>query len=217
LVIPEFVIHDDPVEGNGKIYRITEIGNNAFDGCSGLTGSIGENNTTITSIGDHAFKDTGITNATIPASVTKIGQGAFYGCKLENIDVSNNQNYGVATNVNDEAKVVVSRTDGSFVLNGEASNVVGCLVSKSNLDFTSVTGVDSIAENAFAGCGSLNTVIFSDHIDSIGENAFADCISLRQIQMLDTSITISNNVFDGCTNLICIKLNSYNTSDISSR
>jgi hypothetical protein len=65
--------------GAGQLYRVTEISNSAFDGCTGLT------SVTIPmyaeTIGIYAFRNcTGLASVTIPASVTTIGTQAFAGC-----------------------------------------------------------------------------------------------------------------------------------------
>ena len=58
---------------------VTNIGSDAFRGCSGLTSvTIGNS---VTSFGDEAFSDcSGLTSITIPDSVTSIGGSAFTGC-----------------------------------------------------------------------------------------------------------------------------------------
>ena len=63
--------------GNG----ITSIGNNALEGCSGLTSCTFAQDSQLTSIGNGAFTEcNSLTSVAIPSSVTSIGGGAFYGC-----------------------------------------------------------------------------------------------------------------------------------------
>ncbi len=62
-----------------KIYRVTEIGERAFEGCSGLMSITIPNS--VTTIGRYAFQYcSGLTSITIPESVTSIGSSAFSGC-----------------------------------------------------------------------------------------------------------------------------------------
>lgn len=58
---------------------VTNIGNNVFSGCSGLT-SVAISNS-VTSIGNSAFSDcTGLTSVSVGNSVMNIGEMAFLGC-----------------------------------------------------------------------------------------------------------------------------------------
>ena len=64
------------------------IGDYAFSFCSGLTNIIIPN--TITKIGDSSFRDTGLTNITIPEGVQYVGDSAFFRCsQLMNVVIAN--------------------------------------------------------------------------------------------------------------------------------
>ena len=66
---------------------IKDIGDSAFNGCTGLTSITIPNS--VTSIGDSAFRGcTGLTSVKMPNSVTRIGSTAFWGCTgLKNITI----------------------------------------------------------------------------------------------------------------------------------
>ncbi len=75
IVLPETVTNE------GISYIVCEIGNYAFNECTGLTGSL-TIPSTVTSIGESAFlRCSGFTGTlTIPNSVTSIGEYAFFLC-----------------------------------------------------------------------------------------------------------------------------------------
>ncbi len=68
------------VSMDGVKFKVTDISDNAFNGCKKLKSvTIGKS---VTTIGNKAFsKCTSLKKITIPAGVTKIGKKAFYGCK----------------------------------------------------------------------------------------------------------------------------------------
>ena len=74
ITIPSVVSMD------GVKFKVTDISDNAFNGCKKLKSvTIGKS---VTTIGNKAFsKCTSLKKITIPAGVTKIGKKAFYGCK----------------------------------------------------------------------------------------------------------------------------------------
>ena len=57
---------------------MNSIGNNAFAGCEFLESITIPDN--VTSIGEYAFKESGLRSITIPHKVNSIGQEAFYNC-----------------------------------------------------------------------------------------------------------------------------------------
>lgn len=66
--------------------------------------------------------------------------------------------------------------------------------------------VETIGEQAFYECGSLNNVTLGDKISSIGNLAFQSCVSLTSLNIPNSVITIGDNAFSGCSNLTFLRL-----------
>ncbi len=88
IVIPSTVSLVDGVWMDGDEFDVTNIGDNAFSGCSGLTSITLPSS--LTSIGEGAFRNCrGLTSITLPSSLTSIGEYAFGGCSgLTEVDLS---------------------------------------------------------------------------------------------------------------------------------
>ena len=169
---------------------VTSIGNRVFNNCTGLTSIIVDtNNSNYSSEGGILYNKAktsliqapliGITGTvTIPASVTSIEQGAFYGCtSLTSVTIPNS---------------VTSIGNGAF------QNCTG---------LTSVTiteGVTSIGEQMFMNCASLASVTIPNSVTSIGARAFYGCTSLTSVTFEGTILSTGfyngagvNAVFSG--------------------
>ena len=184
---------------------VTSIGWGVFYGCSGLTSITipfvgekmdGTENTRL----DHIFvvdvpdslkeviitggKDidemaflgcSGLTNITIPDSVTSIGGSAFWGCSgLKSVTIPDG---------------VTSIGEGAFR---------GCS------GLTSVTignGVTSIGEYAFSECSGLKSITIPDSVTSIGDGAFSWCSGLTSVTIGDSVTNIGKWAFDECSGL----------------
>ena len=125
---------------------VTEIGDYAFSGCSGLTSVTIP--ASVTEIGGYAFYGcSGLTSVTIPAGVTNIGSNAFYGCSG-----------------------LTSVTIPAGVTNIGSNAFRGC----SRL--TSVTipaSVTEIGDNAFQRCSRLTSVtIYAKNLGSYNSRVF---------------------------------------------
>jgi hypothetical protein len=157
---------------------LTSIGNFAFYGCSGLTGSL-TFPAGLTFIGDYAFSGcSGLTGSlTFPAGLTFVGECAFYGCS------------GLTGSL--------SFPSGLTFIGGYAfydcSGLTGSL--------TLPTDLTSISSGAFYGCrGLTGSLTFPAGLTFIGDGAFYDCDGLTGSLTFPAGLTfIGNGAFDGCS------------------
>ena len=157
---------------------VTEIGKYAFQGCNALetvefaqgsklktiadSAFVNSRNLKninfpegLVTIGNQAFQNTGLTEVTLPSSVTMIGN-AFNSCNsLRKITIGDG---------------VTSITKGAFV---DCKSLSEVIMSNS---------VTSIGEMAFKNCVSLAEITLGDSVTVIGEQAFYNT-SLKKIKM----------------------------------
>lgn len=155
LVIPESVTFE------GTTYAVTTIGDNAFDGCYGFTGSLNIGNS-VTTIGDYAFHGcyyfTG--DLTIPNSVASIGDFAFYNCcGLTTLTIGNS-----VTSI------------GGFAL--ASCGFTGELIIPNS--------VVTIGFRAFAYCNNVTGLTIGDSVTTIEDGAFYGCYGINSVVSLAT-------------------------------
>lgn len=142
---------------------ITNIGENAFYG----TACLSEINfpKKLKTIGDYAFKDSGITSAILPEGLTTIGYGVFTNClDLEEVSIPD-----------------------TVVLNPEIIGWTGAFVGsgdkKTNHD------------EWFKGCTSLSKVSLPDNMAFIPRETFSGCVSLTEITIPSSAEYIGGRAF----------------------
>lgn len=233
IVIPETVQHD------GTTYRVTSIGDRAFDDCDELTlVTIPEG---VLTIGEDAFSYcTGLESLAIPASVTSIGDRAFSCCYgLNSITVaSDNQYYDSRDNCN-----ALIETSTNTLITGCKNTVIPNTVESIGFDafnhcyglisitipesvtsigegafdhcgLTAVTipaGVTTIGEATFQNCDNLASVTFSEGLQSIGREAFKRT-GLTSINLPEGLQSIGEGAFDDCDQLSSVSIPSTVTS-----
>lgn len=169
---------------NGKgviIYNndVTEISDNAFNGCSSLTNISLPNS--VSSIGESAFYCcSSITSVTIPDNVTSIGFGAFAGCtELK------------------EFKGKYAADGGRCLIQ---DNAIISYANASGLEYTIPDNVTTI-RTASIVYTSLTSLTIPDSVITIGVNSIGACINLKKVKLLSaTPPTISGKTFMGCNN-----------------
>ena len=162
---------------------VTEIGDYAFNGCTSLTSFYGkyasEDGRCLIVDGTlNSFAPAGLTEYTIPDSVTSIGELAFSECSsLTSITIPDS---------------VTSIGKNAFVYCSSLASV------------TIPDGVTSIGERAFQDCSSLTSIIIPDSVTSIGEAAFCGCSSLASVTIPDSVTSIGDWAFYYCSSLASV-------------
>lgn len=112
----------------------------------------------------------GSERSTIPASVTSIGNSAFYQrTNLTSIDLSH----------------IYSIGNDAFYWTGLTT-------------LTIPNNVSTIGHGAFSTCQVLTTVVIPDSITVIPDGCFSQCVSLANLTIPNTIVTIDDYAFQGC-------------------
>ena len=214
IIIPETVSY------NKKTYKVTEIGIQAFEDCTGLTAI--EIPNSVTSIGSSAFEGcTGLTSIEIPNSVTSIGSSAFEGCTgLTSIEIPNSVT-SINDNVFQNCTGLTSLTIPNSVTSIGSNAFYGCVnltnisVSPENEKYCSIDGVlysKDKSQIIVCPAGKKGSVIIPNSITEIGADAFRDCSGLTSIEIPNSVTYIGEYAFSECTGLTQIVIQSSVTS-----
>lgn len=183
---------------------VTTIEVNAFSNCSSLTkfkGKFAEDNGRILVTDGQliAFASAGITEYTIPNSVTSIGSGAFFNCRnLISVTIPDS-----VTEIGSNAFAFcysLTEFKGKFAKdNGRIWVIDGKLIAFAPAGVTEYTipdNITSIESYAFGGCNSITSVTIPDSVTTIGYQAFQYCNSLTSVYCKATTPpTLGNNSF----------------------
>ena len=195
---------------------VTNLGRNAFYGCTGLTsvsipGSVSE-------LGQETFRDcSSLTSVTIPIDVTRIGDWLFAGCSsLTNIvipaGVTSIEPHSFAdctavTGITVASGNTVYHSAGNCIIETTSKKLIkGCVTSVIPSDGS----VTSIGESAFENTAGLTSIAIPAGITSIGNFAFICCTDLTSVTIPDTVTSIGTRAFADCTALTSITVASGN-------
>ena len=164
----------------------------------------------VTSIGEYAFDDcSSLTSINIPNSVTSIGRLAFSGCSsLTSINIPNSVTY-----IGEMAFSGCSRLTSITIPDSMTSIEAYAFYNCSSL--TSITipnSVTSIGEMAFSGCSRLTSITLPNGVTSIGKDAFSFCSRLTSITLPDSVTSIGYGAFEFCKSLTSITIPNSVTS-----
>ncbi|MCQ2084545.1 MAG: leucine-rich repeat protein, partial [archaeon] len=192
----------------------------------------------VTTIGERAFYETGLTEIVVPDTVTTIGSYAFAYCyDVTSIylgsSVNNIGNYAFyycqnveSLNYNAENSQVGSSafsyfgtTSGFALTFGPAVKMINGDLFYSNDGVISVTIIGSdegiaLHGSLFYRCSNLKNVDLGDNLTRIPAYCFYGCTSLKTITIRNSVTTIGDYAFQNCTGLYQVDLGE-NVSEIS--
>ena len=194
--IPTYVIYELVA------YRVTSIGEFAFEDCSGLTRVTIPNS--VTSIGDCAFRNcNALKSVILPNSVTILGSSIFSGCDiLQSVIIPNS-----VTTANGSFEGCICMTDLSIpnsltiydrYIYYYCINLVKVVVSNN---------ATIIRRWAFGKCSALRNVIIGKNVTSIEDKAFINCTNLKYITCKSVEPPVcGTDAFEDAASLSTIKL-----------
>ena len=189
---------------------------NAFNGCSGLNGSL-TLPTGLRFIGWGAFRGcTSLDEVVLNENLEVIQGYAFEGCSslTQQITLPRDfQSLGERAFANCSSLYGTVKFNRDFYMfmgtEGYGSSTGYCFANCSKIetvDMSEPDFLDEIPYGTFQGCTSLKTVLLPPMLDRIDNNAFSNCKSLDNIEFPSKLKVINYNAFQNCTSLSSINL-----------
>lgn len=169
----------------------------------GCKNSVIPDDGSVETINSGAFENaTGLTQISIPESITEIGENAFKGC--ENLNT-----------VNNNSKLNIFKEDTAHGYAGfYAENIVwnftdsGSCGESSTYSFNGISGTLTVFGSGAVSGGAWKTynkaiynIDIGDNITNIGDSAFYDCTFLENVTIGKSVETIGDFAFSDCRNI----------------
>lgn len=212
LILPSNLecIKGDAFQGCEGLYgelrlpeKLSVLGDYAFRGCKNLSGSLSLPQS-LQKIPNNAFEYCGGMNGTLTLhdGITAIGEYAFRGTHFRGeIDLPKNlvvlQNYAFAgCDFSGELKLPSSLKSIGRKVFGDTDGDGSCWRLMGIVEFPE--GMQSIGEQAFCNCRSIEGLVFPESMETIQTSAFEGCYGINSIVCKsDMPANVLNNAFDG--------------------
>lgn len=181
---------------------VTSIGLNAFWNCTNLaTVNFGENSA-LKTIGQSAFKETGIVSIEIPDSVTTFSGSCFHSCKkLTTVKLPKgltSTGSSLFTNCIELKSITLPDTLTTLGAN--------CFSGTGFESFEIPAHITMVGISCFMNCPNLATVKFLGESTNYQNSVFTNCVKLTSVTLPAQAKILNDNTFDGCTSLVEVNL-----------
>ena len=156
-----------------------KVPNNAFEYCGGMNGTLTLHDG-VTAIGEYAFRGTHFRGEIkLPKNLVVLQNYAFAGCDFSG-------ELKLPSSLKSIGRKVFGDTDGD----GSCWRLMGIV------EFPE--GMQSIGEQAFYNCRSIEGLVFPESMETIQNSAFEGCYGINSIVCKsDMPANVLNNAFDG--------------------
>ena len=151
------------------------VPNNAFDGMSKVSSvKLPEG---VKSIGDYAFRGTQLLNIDVPSSVTSIGQYAFYQTRVRNV------------NFKDDSQLQTIGYQAFYQCKSLQEFIMPNTVTK----LRTYNDYDDYNSETFSGCTALKKMVFSDALTYLPHYTCNNCNAIEELHLPNKIISIGRN------------------------
>lgn len=153
----------------------------------------------VTEIAPYAFAGSKVESLVIPATVEKIGEGAFKNSALAAITLQ--------ANITSVEKDTFSGSKLTAITLPSSVEYIGsrAFANTPLLTFTFAgEGEVTMGDEVFRGCGALQEIALYDGISTMGNRVFQNCTSLTLVVMPSVQ-TLGTGTFDGAVNLTSVR------------
>lgn len=210
IVIPKSVCNLSPIMNDsfGRTYDRLGIGANAFYGCLSLVSVAFEaGGYEPLTIGENAFKDTGLASIILPARLAPYT--CYTGQTIPGLanGSSGLNSVSILASVEVESGGRYYAALGGVLYNGDLTEILFCPLGMSGTVTVPAT-VTTIASRAFYGCALISEISFAEGYSdmTIGSEAFRGCAGITKMVLPSNVITLGDGAFHSCTSLETLTL-----------
>ena len=132
---------------------------------------------TVREISAYAFAESKVTKLTLSSKFEKIGEGAFANSALYEIDFNGAKITEIPAMAFAGSKIKSIELPTSVTKLGEEA------FADSALSTFKASGLQEVADRAFAGCKAMRTITLTAGISKMGSSVFRDCTALETVTM----------------------------------